>query len=248
MNRRGGVTARSEHVAEQVRGAPGTRTGPRRSQLVVVLAALAGLLVAAGVIAGSPELPSDLERVDLGVARRIDGDVMAMGRLDAPVVMVEYADYRCGSCAVFARDTMPRLIEEYVNSGLLRYEWRDLPVLGEESFDAAVAARAAGRQDRLWAYQAVLFDQTAQGHLAIDRSRLLDFARTAGVPDLARFERDLDDPVPADQVNADIEEAESIGVNATPMFVVGQMPLWGAQPIEVFRHVVDDELAHAGAR
>lgn len=48
--------------------------------------------------------------------------------------------------------------------------------------------------------------------------------------------------------SVDIDEAESIDVAATPMFVVGQMPLFGAQPIELFRHVVNDELAHAAAR
>ncbi len=233
-------------MAEQVRGGGGTGGGRRRFPILVGLAIMV-LLVVAALTAGNPDW--NAERVDLGVARRIEGDVMAMGRVDAPVVLIEYADYRCPQCGVFAHETMPGLIDEYVSSGLLRYEWRDLPILGEESFDAAVAARAAGRQGRFWAYQAAMFNEASdRGYLETDRRRLLDFAATAGLPDLAQFERDLDDPALVEQVYADVDEAESIRLTATPGFVVGQRVVIGAQSIEQFRQVIDSELVHVGAR
>ncbi|WP_152365412.1 DsbA family protein [Microlunatus speluncae] len=209
--------------------------------------ALIGLLAVASLTTGNQDW--NAERVDYGVERRTERDVMAMGRVDAPVVLIGYADYQCPPCRAFARETMPRLVEEYVDAGLLRYEWRDLPVFGEESFDLAVAARAAGRQGHFWAYQAAMFDESANsGQLDSERRRLHDYAYTAGLPDLDRFERDLDDATLVDQVYADVDEAESIGVTATPAFVVGQRLVFGAQSFDYFRQVIDSELVHAGAR
>lgn len=64
----------------------------------------------------------------LDMSRRIADDPTALGAVDAPVVMVEYSDYRCPFCGLFARDPLPVLVEKYVDSGELRIEWRDLPV------------------------------------------------------------------------------------------------------------------------
>ncbi len=183
---------------------------------------------------------------ELGLSRRIEGDAMAMGAVDAPVVMIEYADFRCPFCGVFARDTMPDLVTEYVDAGLLRYEWRDLPVFGDESFDAAVAARAAGAQGRFWDYHAAVFAAAPErGHLSIDRARLLTFAEKAQVPDMAAFERDLDDPALLEAVNADAVQAGQIGATSTPIFIIGTTPVLGAQPLDAFRQVIDDEIALA---
>lgn len=183
---------------------------------------------------------------DLGLSRRVDGDVTALGALDAPVVMLEYADYRCPFCAVFSRETMPRLVEEYVDTGLVRYEWRDLPLFGQESIDAAVAARAAGEQGMFWEYHAAIFDAAPeQGRLAIDRASILAFANQIGVPDLVRFEQDLDNPVLLAAVQQDAIQGQQIGASSTPAFIVGATPVLGAQPVEVFRQIIEDELARA---
>ncbi|GAB3764096.1 thioredoxin domain-containing protein [Microlunatus parietis] len=178
-------------------------------------------------------------------ARRIEGDVTAYGSVDARVVMIEYADYRCPTCAHFAGETLPLLITEYVEPGLVRYEWRDLPVLGPESFDAAVAARAAGRQGHYWAYHNALFsDESA----AADREHWLVLARVAGVPDVDRFALDLFDPALAAEVQADVDEAGRLGAAATPTFMIGETPVVGSQLIEVYRQAIEHELRRAGVR
>ena len=66
-----------------------------------------------------------------------------LGDADAPVVMVEYGDFRCPFCGEFARETEPKLVDKYVESGTLRLEWRDFPYLGRESVRAALAARVS---------------------------------------------------------------------------------------------------------
>ena len=84
-----------------------------------------------------------------GLARRDADDYTAIGDVDAPLVMIEYSDYRCPYCALYATETQPELIKKYVDTGKLRIEWRDTPIFGEQSLDAAVAAPAAGEQGML---------------------------------------------------------------------------------------------------
>lgn len=80
------------------------------------------------------------------LARRDAGDKLAQGRTDAPVVLIEYADFKCGYCGKFARDTEPALIKKYVADGTLRIEWRNFPIFGKESEAAARASWAAARR------------------------------------------------------------------------------------------------------
>ncbi len=185
----------------------------------------------------------------LDMSRRVQGDPTAMGRVDAPVVLIEYADFRCPFCGVYARDTLPKLVAEYVKSGQMRIEWRDFPVFGQESVDAAVAARAAGKQGKFWEFSAAVYaDAPARGHVALPREKLIAIGKQIGVPDMAAYERDLTDPALLDLVNKDVAEGRSLGVNGTPTFLVNDTPLSGAQPIDVFRAAIDAQLkkAHGG--
>ncbi|WP_179429379.1 DsbA family protein [Spelaeicoccus albus] len=183
---------------------------------------------------------------DPGVERRQYADRLALGRADAPVVMIEYADYRCPFCGLFSRDTLPKLKKEYIDTGKVRFEWRDMPIYGEQSENAAIAARAAGRQGKYWAYHNAVYDAAPErGHPTLGRATLVGFAKQVNVPDMAKFKRDLGSSKLARRVRADAEEARSIGASATPTFVIGQTAVPGAQPIKVFRKVIDDELTKA---
>lgn len=186
---------------------------------------------------------------DIGLARRTADDVTAMGDVDAPLVLIEYADYRCPYCGVFNRDTLPVIVEEYVETGKIRIEWRDLPLFGEQSTDAAVAARAAGKQDRFWEYHdAVYADAPERGHLEVTQDKLLAWAEEVDVPDMEQFEDDLDDPQLLELVRADAREGQQVGATGTPTFVIGHEAIAGAQPIGLFRDLLDDQLEAVGAK
>lgn len=183
----------------------------------------------------------------LDMARRTPDDPLALGSVDAPVVLVEYADFRCPFCAVYAKEIQPVLIEEYVDKGLLRIEWRDLPIFGQQSLEAAVAGRAAARQGRFWEFNRAAFAGAGErGHQELPRDRLIEIAKEAGVPDIDAFAEDLDDPELVGEVSADVREAKSLGAQSTPTFLVGDTPILGAQPVDVFRQTIEQELAQAG--
>lgn len=234
------------------------RSGALRRGLVLgaVVVALVALAVAAmNHDSGPAERPAEAQaggdgaaRPELDLARRIDGDPLAIGAPDAPVVLVEYADYRCPFCGVFARDTQPELVARYVEAGILRIEWRDLPIFGDQSIEAALAARAAGRQGRFWElHGAVYANAPARGKADLTRERLLELAGEAGVADLDRLEADMGDPALHAELQLDIDEATALGATSTPVFLVNDRPIVGAQPLEVFAEAIEAEHAESAA-
>ena len=181
------------------------------------------------------------EQVLLDLQRREEGDPLALGALDAPVVLIEYADYRCPYCARWALDVKPGL-QQYVDAGTLRIEFRDTIIFGEESALVAVAARAAGEQGMYWDYHDAIFAAApATGHAELPKERLVELADEVGVPDLERFEADLSSQDLLDAVQADMGEAQSLGVRSTPTFVINTVPVRGSQPVEVFTELIEEQ-------
>lgn len=189
---------------------------------------------------------TDAQPQELNLERRIPSDPLAVGAVDAPVVMIEYSDYRCPYCGVYARKTQPEIIKKYVDSGQLRIEWRDLPVLGEASVNAAVAARAAGEQGLFWQFnEAVYAAAPEKGKAELSDPELVALAKKAGVPDMAKFASDLKKPELLALVRADLAEGTQLGLNSTPTFVINNQSIPGAQPMDVFTQVIDAALAKA---
>ncbi|PTR28679.1 protein-disulfide isomerase [Rhodococcus sp. OK519] len=174
------------------------------------------------------------------MARRQDGDPLARGTVDAPVVLVAYSDYRCPFCAKFSRDIEPQLVDKYVDAGVLRIEWRDLPIFGEQSMVAARAGRAAAAQGKFWEFNSALYAASPdRGHPDLSAEALRGFAEQAGVPDLDRFVRDSADSSVDQDIAADVLEANMIGVSSTPSFVIDGFPVLGAQPLAVFEQTIE---------
>lgn len=174
------------------------------------------------------------------LARRTANDPLAKGRADAPVVLVEYSDFACPFCAVWARQQQPVLVQKYVDAGVLRIEYRDLVIFGEKSKRAALAGRAAAAQGRFWQFHDTLFAASpTSGHPDLTDAVLTRFAQQAGVADMARFAKDMNDPALAAAVDKDTQEATRLGARSTPTFVINGVPVVGAQPIDQFTQVID---------
>lgn len=213
--------------------------------VVVVAAALvvAGMSRGgSGSGAGAPveaESTGTAHSTGIDLARHNKDDPMAIGDPDAPVVMVEYADFRCPFCGVFARDIKPKLMH-YVKDGELRIEYHDLPVFGQQSLRAAVAGRAAAKQDHFWDFfEAVFAAAPERGHPDLPRKKLIAFAKKAGVPDIEQFTKDLDSDKLLRKVRADAQKAIDIGATGTPFFMVNDEPIMGAQPVPVFEKTIE---------
>ncbi|WP_436772366.1 DsbA family protein [Yinghuangia sp. YIM S09857] len=164
-------------------------------------------------------------------------DPMSLGRADAPVVMIEYADFLCGYCTRFARDTGPEIVSRYVDAGVVRIEFRNFPIRGTGSDELARASWAAARQGRFWefhnsAYQAGAYTPAAD-------NTPLGYARAAGVPDLDRFTADMASPEARQAVDRSVAEAVAAGAEMTPTFFVNGKKLVGALPNQTFFDEID---------
>jgi protein-disulfide isomerase len=188
-----------------------------------------------------PEPSAELK----AVVRRDAGDKLAVGRADAPVVLVEYSDFKCGYCGKFARDTEPELVKKYVEDGTLRIEWRNFPIFGAESEAAAKAAWAAGQQDRFSAFHEAAYAEGSK-EKGFGEERLIELARQAGVPDLERFKADMAGEAAAAALTKDREEGYGIGIRSTPSFVINGRPVAGARSLEFFDAAVARAKAEAG--
>jgi protein-disulfide isomerase len=127
-------------------------------------------------------------------------------------------------------------VEEYVEDGTLRVEWRDFPYLGQESLNAAVAARAAQEQGKFWEYHELLY-RNQSGGFSVEK--LLGLADEAGL-DVERFEEDLSSRDRYTQVIAeDFREGQERGISGTPTFVINGQVIAGLQPVEVYEDAIE---------
>lgn len=235
---------------------PSSRTSSRKPLVygvgVVVAAALFGYVSyratapdspgagSSSVVAGVTADPEEGVYPELAkLARRDAGDKLALGRADAPVVLIEYADFKCGYCGKFARDTEPALVKKYVDAGTLRIEWRNFPIFGAESEAAARASWAAGQQNRFWEFHRAAYAEGAK-EKGFGTDRLKALAGQAGVPDLDRFVRDMDGAAAAAAVSEDQEQGYGIGATSTPSFLINGRPIAGAQPSETFTRAIEE--------
>ncbi len=127
--------------------------------------------------------------------------------------MIEFSDYQCHYCGVFARETLHPLLELYGDQ--LRFVYRDFVFYGPVSLQAAVAAECANEQSLFWAYHDVLFE--FQDELSPDR--MVELARSIGL-DMDRFSACLEDPAMEDEVKADTEDGLDLDVLGTPTFFI----------------------------
>ena len=130
----------------------------------------------------------------------------------------------------------PKLYKKYVKDGTLRIEWRDFPYRGQESMNAAVAARAAQAQGRFWEYHDLLYDSQFSGY---SDENLIAMAERAGL-DTQHFERDYESARYEPLVRADFRRGLNAGVNGTPTFFVNGKMLAGLQPVGVFENAIED--------
>ena len=207
--------------------------------------ASAGAGAPAGATLDASDVTDATARARLATARRDADDPLALGRVDAPVVVVEFGDFQCPFCRLFAQRDEPALLQRYVDSGQVRLEWRDYAYLGPESVTAAVAARAAGRQGRFWPFHDALYaQQRPENRGAVDDAFLTGIATGVGL-DPARFAADRADPALRAAVESDLRTGTSLGVTGVPTFLVGDQLIFGAQPLGTFTGAIDAALARA---
>ena len=180
----------------------------------------------------------------------IDDDPV-MGNPNAPVTVVEYSDFQCPFCSRFFQQTLPLIEENYIDTGKIKFVYKDLPLdsLHPNARAAHIAAECADEQGKFWEYHDVLFEKQPQwSNLASSelQNKFTEFATDMELQ-AASFESCMQSPNIADEVNKDTLEAASYGATGTPTFFIGNeedgfVKLVGAQPYQTFQAVIDSRL------
>lgn len=208
--------------------------------LVLVLGVLAYLFLGSNGDTGGGD--TALER-ELAVAGPL-GD-MAKGNPDAPVTVIEYASLTCSHCANFAVNTLPHLVENYVETGEVYYILREFPYdpIATAGF---MLARCAG-SDRYFGFADTLFERQAQW--AFTQTPIEDLkaiARQGGFSE-ERFDQCMKDEAIFNHVKEVATRArDKFGVNSTPTFFVNGEKVEGALPWNEFEPIIKKALAARG--
>jgi protein-disulfide isomerase len=146
---------------------------------------------------------------------------MSLGDPGAKVRLLEFADLQCPVCKGYSEEVLPQLIENQVRSGEARIDFRNFTIIDAQSTPAGAAAIAAGEQGRGWNFVEVFYrNQGAERSGYVTDEFLTAVARAAGVPDIARWNRDRKSAPVLKEVAASSSEAESLGFTGTPSFAL----------------------------
>jgi len=168
------------------------------------------------------------------------------GSQNATVTLEEFADFQCGSCAA-ANPTMSEIKSIY--GSRIRFIFRNFPLAipaHDKSYDAAVAAEAAGLQspNKFWEMQNLLFtNQKAWTASPTYKEIWKDYAKKIGL-DIAKWEADQTGMVAKARVNADMDRGKVIGISGTPSLYINGVPVqFSDMTVANLKSLIDAELA-----
>ena len=162
----------------------------------------------------------------------IPQDGLTLGDSTAKVTLVEFGDLQCPVCRDFAVKVLPELIASKVRTGEAKIEYRNFPILGDESVTAAAAAVAAGEQDRGWEFIELFYkNQGVERSGYVTEDFLKSIAKGAKVADVPRWDRDRESGRVGGVVQKTYAEAEDLGFGGTPSFAVEGPGTKGLEPL-----------------
>lgn len=236
------------------------------SKTVIIVAIVIGISVA-GIAAalmvsssGVPATVSNEKSAPTQSAEQITTQLLspsvasapALGSNDAKVTIVEFGDYQCTWCHRWHEGTKDTLIADYVNTGKVRFLFKDFPINDLSDRASSLAAEAsycAADQGKYWEYHDEVYNNWEGENTGwVTRASLEQFAKDAGVTDISAFSDCLDSGKFTSVVRDNYNLARSIGLDATPSFIVmiqGETPqlMRGAHPYSTFERVINEAYA-----
>ena len=160
----------------------------------------------------------------------------AKGSASAPIEMIEFSDFQCPFC-LRADPTVQQVLKTYGDR--IRFVYRHYPLPNHPNArPAAEAAACANEQGKFWPYHDRLFANPGKLSSADLKQAAADLGLNA-----PQFNACVDTRKFKAEVDADIRDGEQAGVNGTPAFFINGRAISGAQPFDVFKKVIDEELA-----
>jgi protein-disulfide isomerase len=177
------------------------------------------------------------------VKMRVEPHWHELGRANAPVTMIEFADLQCPFCRRFQTTTFAEIKKDYVDTGKVRFIARDLPLpMHPYALGAAEAERCAGDQGKFWQFRDAILGDQAPPTLDI----LVKHASELGL-NLKALQACVDSRKYVQEIQADRSSAMAAGIHGTPAFVIGRadggwingLAMQGARSFPFFQQMID---------
>ena len=178
-------------------------------------------------------------------------DDPVIGDPNAPISIIEFSDFQCPFCARFHIQTLPSILEEYVDQGKVKLIFRDFPIqnIHPNALPASVAAECANEQGKFKEMHDKLFDNQKEWsglETANAMSLFSQYALEMGLEQEV-FDSCLTNGKYIEEIRNDLNDGRTYGVSGTPGFFIGNdqigyVELKGAQPFESFKKVIDAQL------
>lgn len=166
------------------------------------------------------------------------------GNPESTVTFTEFADFQCPACKAF-EPTLKKLEEEYGDRVKIVFKHFPLKAIHPNAFPSAVAAEAAGRQNKFWEYHDLLFEKQEEWSSAPNpRSKFVEYAKSLKL-DTAQFEKDLDDNKLKTAVNVQADEGIRVGVSGTPTLFINGTPIDNPGNYDVLKLQIESVLPDA---
>ena len=215
------------------------KAGVKRFYAVFSVAAVLGL-GALGYLATRPQTVSIPANVTVQPSDTSGFRGYLKGSPAAPVEITEFADYQCPFCQTFATLQMPTIEERLINTGRLRWRYRDFP-LQQHPFArlAAHSAACADEQGKYWEQHARIYEGQQDWAVARDAGPVFRrYAQTNGL-DLKRYDDCMKAGKYAGRIQASLNEGLQVGVSSTPTLLVGDRLYRGRFDSDAITKLVD---------
>lgn len=216
------------------------RAQQERTKNILIVAGVAIIAIAIVLVVALPQLTPAGTIAEHPLMNRPQVKLNGMGDPNAPVKIIEYSDFQCPYCGKFTLDTEQQLIDAYIATGKVYFEYHSFGVfIGAESGRAAEAAYCAGDQNKFWEMHDIIFaNQNGENQGAFTDKRLTAFANKLGL-DMGKFNDCFTSGKYANQVQQDGAAGQQAGVKATPSFTINGTLFEGAQPFSAFQTAID---------
>lgn len=233
------------------------RRKEQRNKLLIiggatVVALLLGALLIGPTLINANTPVGEIVQITPAAYTQVDG--RALGPTDAKVVVESYEDFQCSACAGYSSSIEPLIIQNYVDTGKIRYVFRHYPFLDDrstikESDQAANASMCALDQGRFWDYHAILFANFGEAAGAYSERRLQAYAQSLDL-NMTAFNACYKDKQFNNDIQQDIADGNALGVSGTPtVFVNGKRA--GREGFvasyEEISQLIEQELAAGGS-
>ena len=179
-----------------------------------------------------------------------EGKGFTIGNPNAPVTVIEFADFECPSCGQFATVTEPDVRKRLVSTGQVFYRYLDYPLPGHRNtWPASMAAHCAADQNKFWEMHDRLFAGQFEwnGEATSNPKKFFKGYATELALDVPKWEQCFDSNAKRNEIAANKREGEKRAISQTPTFVIGRKVLPGALPYDQFKAYVDTAAALAPA-